>query len=53
LQKLAALNRVPLWSLTQANQLSDSVPLTAGQRVIVPRRLAPLAAPSAALPPKR
>lgn len=33
LQKLAALNRVPLWSLTGANQLSDRVPLTDGQRV--------------------
>ena len=53
LQKLAALNRVPLWSLTQANQLLDSVPLTAGQRVIVPRRLAPLVETSAASPPKR
>jgi hypothetical protein len=52
LQRLAALNRVPLWSLTQANQLSDSAPLTVGQRVIVPR---PLAQPvvTAATPPKR
>jgi LysM repeat protein len=53
LQKLAALNHVPLWSLSQANQLSDSVPLTAGQRVVVPRRLAPLVATSAGLPSKR
>jgi LysM domain-containing protein len=48
LQRLAALNRVPLWSLTQANQYSDSAPLSVGQRVLVPRRLAPPAAPSAA-----
>ena len=53
LQRLAALNHVPLWSLSQANQLSDSVPLTAGQRVVVPRRLASLIATSAGLPPKR
>ena len=53
LQRLAALNHVPLWSLTQANQLSDNAPLAAGQRVIVPRRLAPLVATSAASPPKR
>jgi hypothetical protein len=32
---------VPLWSLTQANQYSDSAPLTVGQRVLVPRRLVP------------
>jgi len=52
LQKLAALNQVPLWSLIQANQLQDSV-LTAGQRVIVPRRLAPLVATTTGVPPKR
>lgn len=53
LQKLATLNHVPLWSLIQANQLPDSVPLTAGQRVIVPRRLVPLVATTVGLPPKR
>jgi hypothetical protein len=44
---------VPLWSLTQANQLSDKAPLAIGQRVIVPRRLLPLVATSAASIPKR
>ena len=39
LQKLAALHHVPLWSLTQINQLSDSAPLIAGQRVIIPHHL--------------
>jgi LysM repeat protein len=53
LQRLAALNHVPLWSLTQANQLSDKAPLAIGQRVIVPRRLLPLVATSAASIPKR
>ena len=42
LQRLALLNHVPLWSLTQANQLPESTKLTVGQRVIVPRRLTPL-----------
>jgi PGAP1-like protein/LysM domain len=53
LQKLAALNHVPLWSLVQANQLPDSAPLTVGQRVIVPRHLGPPVATSATSPPKR
>jgi len=43
LQTIAAFHHVPLWSLTQINQTSDSVPLVRGQRVIVPRHLAPLA----------
>ena len=43
LQGFAALHHVPLWSLTQINQLSDSAPLIAGQRVIVPRHLVPAA----------
>jgi hypothetical protein len=55
LQRLATLNGVPLWSLTQANQYSDSAPLSVGQRVLVPRRLVPLAATpaAAAARPKR
>jgi pimeloyl-ACP methyl ester carboxylesterase len=53
LQRLAALNHVPLWSLTQVNQYSESAPLSVGQRVFVPRRLAPPVATSAATRPKR
>ena len=53
LQRLAELNRVPLWSLTQANQYLESAPLSAGQRVFVPRHLGPPAATSAASRPKR
>ena len=55
LQRLAALNRVPLWSLTQANQLPDGAPLTVGQRVIIPRPLvSPVPPPiPAAAPAKR
>ena len=53
LQRLAALNHVPLWSLTQANQYSDSAPLSVGQRILVPRRLVPPVATPAASRPKR
>jgi len=50
LQSLAALNRVPLWSLTQANQYSENAPLPIGQRILIPRRLAsPVATP---MPPQ-
>jgi LysM repeat protein len=52
LPKLAALNHVPLWSITQANQLSDSSPLALGQRIIVPRHLVPPVAAAAMPPPK-
>jgi len=51
LQTIAAFHHVPLWSLTQINQTSDSVPLVRGQRVIVPRHLAPLATVSAVSKP--
>ena len=53
LQKLAALNRVPLWSLTQANQYSEDTPLPIGQRILIPRRLASPAGTSTASRPKR
>jgi len=55
LQKLAAINQVPLWSLTQANEYSEDAPLPVGQRVLVPRRLiSPVPAPTAvASRPKR
>jgi hypothetical protein len=38
---LAALHHVPLWSLTQINQESESTPLIPGQRVVIPRHLVP------------
>jgi len=53
LQKLAALRHLPLWSLTQINREPDSVPLVPGQRVIIPRHLAPQAAVSQQAAPKR
>ena len=53
LQRLAALNHVPLWSLTQLNQYSESAPLLQGQRVLVPRRLISPVATSVASRPKR
>jgi LysM repeat protein len=53
LEKLAAFNHVPLWSLTQANQYSENTPLPIGQRVLIPRRLAAPVATSMAARPKR
>jgi thioesterase domain-containing protein len=40
--QLAAQHGVPLWSVTQINRVSDGTLLTAGQRIVVPRHLAPL-----------
>jgi hypothetical protein len=42
LQTLALRYRLPQWSLTQINQMPDDAPLTAGERIIVPRHLTPL-----------
>src|SRR6516165_7598646 len=47
LPTLAATYHVPLWVLTQVNNLSEAVVLTKGARIIVPRYLVPTAAPSA------
>jgi hypothetical protein len=47
LQGIATANHVPLWSLTQANQLPDNAQLTAGQRIVIPRHLMPVAQPPA------
>jgi LysM repeat protein len=49
LQKLAADNHVPMWSLMQANQLAQNAQLATGQRIVVPRHLQP-PAPAAATP---
>jgi hypothetical protein len=46
LQTLAASHGVPLWSITQINHLSDDATLKPGQRVVIPRHLLPLPAPS-------
>ena len=44
LQALAQQYGLPLWSLTQINkQVSENAPLAAGQRVIIPRHLLPVA----------
>ena len=44
LQTLAQQYGLPLWSLTQINQqISENAPLAAGQRVIIPRHLLPVA----------
>jgi hypothetical protein len=41
LEALAASYHVPLWALAQINSVSASDPLSEGQRVVVPRYLAP------------
>jgi hypothetical protein len=46
LQTLAARYRVPFWALTQVNNLSGAAELTKGERIIMPRYLIPMAAPS-------
>ncbi|WP_245286844.1 LysM peptidoglycan-binding domain-containing protein [Bradyrhizobium sp. Tv2a-2] len=48
LQTLAQQYQLPLWALTQANPMPDNAPLVPGQRVIVPRHLAPAAPATAA-----
>jgi pimeloyl-ACP methyl ester carboxylesterase len=53
LETVAVKYRVPLWSLTQINQIPESAALVANQRVIVPRHLIPLAAVTSQSPPKR
>jgi hypothetical protein len=46
LQTLAEQYHLPLWSLTQVNPMPENALLAAGERVIVPRQLAPPAAVS-------
>ena len=46
LKSLAATYHVPLWSLAEINTVSVRVPLSEGQRVIVPRHLVPMSVPS-------
>jgi hypothetical protein len=53
LETLAINYRVPLWALTQINQIPESAALVANQRVIVPRHLVPLAAVTGQSPSKR
>jgi LysM repeat protein len=47
LKSLAATYHVPLWSLAEINAVSARAPLSEGQRVIIPRYLAPMSVPSA------
>jgi pimeloyl-ACP methyl ester carboxylesterase len=46
LRSLAATYHVPVWSLVQANSISDRTTLTEGQRIVVPRHLVPMTNPS-------
>ncbi len=47
LKTLAATYHVPLWALAQINSVSQSEPLTEGQRIVIPRYLVPMTMPSA------
>ena len=53
LETLAIKYRVPLWALTQINEIPEGAALVANQRVIVPRHLVPLAAVTGQSPSKR
>lgn len=53
LDTLAAYYRVPVWSLTQMNQVPANAPLAADQRIVIPRHLVPIAAVSGQPPPSR
>jgi hypothetical protein len=46
LKSLATTYHVPLWSLAELNTVSVRAPLSEGQRVIIPRHLAPMPVPS-------
>ena len=46
LPTLAATYHVPLWALSQVNNLSKGAALTKGERITVPRYLVPMPAPS-------
>jgi pimeloyl-ACP methyl ester carboxylesterase len=46
LKSLAATYQLPAWSLAQINALSARAALAEGQRIVVPRYLVPMAAPS-------
>jgi hypothetical protein len=46
LKSIAATYHVPVWSLAEINAMSARAPLSEGQRVIIPRHLVPMPAPS-------
>ena len=53
LEHVAAFYHLPIWSLSQVNQLPENTPLVAGQEIVIPRHLMPAAttAPAAAAAP--
>jgi len=52
LERIAAQYRVPVWSLAQANGLSENTPLAAAQDVVIPRHLLQALSQAAAAPPR-
>jgi hypothetical protein len=53
LQALAERYHLPLWSLTQLNPIGENAPLMVGQRIILPRHLAPPSAVAAPISSSR
>ncbi len=47
LKTIAATYHVPLWSLAEINSVPERAALDEGQRIVIPRRLVPMAVPSA------
>jgi LysM repeat protein len=47
LQSLATAHHVPLWALAQINRMPERATLAGGERIIVPRNLAPAGATAA------
>jgi hypothetical protein len=47
LKSIAANYHVPMWPLAEINSVPERAPLSEGQRIVVPRRLMPMAASSA------
>jgi LysM repeat protein len=47
LQSLASAHHVPVWALAQINRMPEQATFAGGERIIVPRNLAPTGAPAA------
>ena len=49
LQSLATVHHVPLWALAQINRMPERATLAGGERIVVPRNLAPAGGATSAL----
>jgi hypothetical protein len=46
LKSLASIYHAPVWSLAEINAISVRAPLSEGQRIVIPRHLAPMSIPN-------